>query len=80
MESLACEFDQEIFTQPERAEPRTDSNARQSVTQSAEVHKEQVEQYLRPRRARRAPELYRDYVELEKAIKKGYDNREKPKQ
>ena len=70
------EFDQEVITQPEQAGPSTDSIARQSVTQSAEMYKDQVEQYSRPRRAQKRPERYRDYVETENAIKEEYDNRE----
>ena len=52
------EFDQEVITQPEQAGQSSDSFARQSVTRSAEVHKDQVKKYFRPRRARKAPERY----------------------
>ena len=43
------DFDQEVITQSEQAGPNTNSIATQSVTQSAEVHKEQRERYSRPR-------------------------------
>ena len=55
-------FDPEVINQTEQAGPSTESIARQLVTQSTNVHKDQVEQYSRARCARETPEHYGDYV------------------